>query len=706
MNYRGTFSSENIEKAISNVYNFADQVTPERQTCIRVKLIMDELLLTCRDAMGETAAFTITLTYRQGDIRIILETEGDEFDPMQNASPLLLRLLQDTAVESVWSRSKGINTTKLVVPVCNTLKKNLKLSWKYTEGQRGTFVLAVLSQLVGIGLKIAIPVLSAQVIVNLEAGIFEELLLLAAVLFVVLVVTDLAAFISNRSYNKVYNRTLSNLEKDLVNGILKITNGCVDEKGAGLFIQRLTVDTNTLAIGLDTLADLTSQIFNYLGILAAILLVCPPIFMIVLALLTIQSFIEIKRANKMKKDDRIYREANESFTGFVAEMVNGSRDVKLLHNEDNFRSELENRIDDANNKRMYMQNRGWKYRMARLEIGEAGYFMFIVILALLTKAEQIDSAQAIILFTYYTQLGSPAVLLLGQFLEFIKGFNLSAERVYALLENTEFPKESFGTRHLDEIKGAFRFENVSFAYKNANPLVRPHMVLKQLNMEIPAGQMTAIVGRSGSGKTTVFNLMSMLYKASSGVVFLDGENIRELDRETIRSNIAVVSQNPYIFHLSIRDNLKIVKPDMTEEEMHRACRMACIDEEICNMEEGYDTLIGEGGANLSGGQRQRLAIARNFLRDFRVLLMDEATSALDNITQSKIQETLSNLRKTHTIIIIAHRLSTILDADKIIYLDDGKVLDEGTHQEMMQRCAPYRELYSSEIHAMEMSDHI
>ena len=204
------------------------------------------------------------------------------------------------------------------------------------------------------------------------------------------------------------------------------------------------------------------------------------------------------------------------------------------------------------------------------------------------------------------------------------------------------------------------------------------------------------MGRSGSGKTTVLNLISMLYRPSSGTVSLDGVNMRELDRETIRSNIAVVSQNPYLFHLSIRDNLRIVKPDLTEEEMRRICKVACIDEDIMNMAEGYDTVIGEGGANLSGGQRQRLAIARCLLKDFRILLLDEATSALDNVTQSRIREALSNVRKDRTVVMVAHRLSTIIDADRIIYIEDGRVLDEGTHNELILRCKPYRELYENE----------
>ena len=696
MKYAGTICPEQIETCVAAFDTFTEQAGLKRESRLRLRLLLEELLLIYRDSLGEEVAFTLNLKEKGGDIRVILSVEGEETDPMQKPSPILLRILQDHYETPEWSYSGGRNNVKIVVPVYNTLLKNIRLSWKYMEGQRSTFVLAVTSQLISVGLKIVAPILSAQVIVALEASVFQKILLTAATLLVVLAVTDLALFIANRSYNKVYNKTLSNLEKDLVDGALRITTNCIEENGTGMFIQRLTSDTTSLATGFNTLADMLSQMFNYVGILAAILLASPPVFLVVLALLTLQSLLELKRAKQMKKDDRVYREANERFTGFVDEMVKGSKDVKLLSCESTFRDELGDRINDANDKRLFMQWRAWKYRLTRLELGEFGYFVYIVVLALMLAQNRIDPVLAIVLFTYYTQLGSPAVLLVGQMMEFIKDFNLSAERVYALLSSPEFPKERFGSTHLAEVTGEIRFKNVSFAYKNSDPQISPRPVLKNMDLLLPAGTTTAIVGRSGSGKTTIINLISKLYDASSGVITLDGVNIRELDRETIRSNIAVVSQSPYIFHLSVRDNLRIVKPDMTEEEMRRVCQMACIDEDISNMEDGYDTVIGEGGANLSGGQMQRLAIARSLLKDFRILLLDEATSALDNVTQAKIQKALQNVRKDHTVVMIAHRLSTIIDADKILYLNDGRILDEGTHSELMLRCDPYRELYETE----------
>ena len=179
-------------------------------------------------------------------------------------------------------------------------------------------------------------------------------------------------------------------------------------------------------------------------------------------------------------------------------------------------------------------------------------------------------------------------------------------------------------------------------------------------------------------------------------VLFDGVDISELDKDTIRGNISVVSQSPYVFNMSIKENLRLIKPDLTDEEMVSLCRDACIHDEILNFPQGYDTIVGEGGTMLSGGQRQRLALARGMLKNNRIILLDEATSALDNVTQAHIQETINRVKHKKTVIIVAHRLSTIKVCDRIFYFSDGRVLAQGSHEQMMETCPEYRELYMSE----------
>ena len=184
---------------------------------------------------------------------------------------------------------------------------------------------------------------------------------------------------------------------------------------------------------------------------------------------------------------------------------------------------------------------------------------------------------------------------------------------------------------------------------------------------------------------------------NGGEITIDGINIKELDKESIRGNITIISQNPYIFNLSIKENLKLVKNNVTDRQIKNACRIACLDDFIETLPDKYDTIIGEGGVTLSGGQRQRLAIARALIQKTEIILFDEVTSALDNETQSKIQEAIHNMKGEYTILIIAHRLSTVVGADRILLVDNGKVVAEGTHKELLKKNSLYKHLYENEM---------
>ena len=220
-----------------------------------------------------------------------------------------------------------------------------------------------------------------------------------------------------------------------------------------------------------------------------------------------------------------------------------------------------------------------------------------------------------------------------------------------------------------------------------------------MSFVINPNEKVAFVGKSGAGKSTIFNLITHLYKVNGGKVLLDNININDLDGDTIRNNMSIITQNPYIFNFSIKDNLLLAKENATFEEVREACRLACIDEYIMSLPDKYETLVGENGVILSGGQKQRLAIARALLMQTEIILFDEATSALDNETQSQIQQAIDNLKGEYTILIIAHRLSTVIDADKIFVVDNGKIIDSGTHQELLKKCKFYKNLYSKDLNS-------
>jgi ATP-binding cassette subfamily B protein len=242
-------------------------------------------------------------------------------------------------------------------------------------------------------------------------------------------------------------------------------------------------------------------------------------------------------------------------------------------------------------------------------------------------------------------------------------------------------------RELNNPEGIIRFKDVTFHYPKESD------VLKDFNVEFRPNMKIAIVGSSGGGKTTIFNLLTRLFDPIKGKITIDGVNISSLTETSLRNNISIIRQDPFIFNKTILENFLIIDDSLTLEEIRHYCKLASIDDYIMTLPKKYNTLLGEGGVNLSGGQKQRLAIARTLVKKSKIILFDEATSALDNETQDIVKDTITHLVPDHTILIIAHRLETIIDADIIYVIDNGKVVDAGTHKQLLKRCKYYKKLY-------------
>lgn len=496
-------------------------------------------------------------------------------------------------------------------------------------------------------------------------------------------------------YNYLEIKFTKNVSKDLYKKIDMLPAKAFEEIGVGEFINRLYTDPDRIMELLQKLIRLVCKALVVVVVLIvsfkiSLLLGCE-----ILIFGFIMGFISFKFFPKIKKTQESIKKESDNYVKVATENITGIREIKSLGIKKNIENNIFNILDNlfSHNKKIK------KYEVIYYSLNNLTYFIL----------------QFIILFTagYYTVTGKIAYSLfivletyiwrIDEVVESISDFGVncnkvtvSLKRISEIVNNKLYDDEKFGDVVLENVKGNIQFSNVKFRYSEDEDYT-----LKGLNLKIVPNKKIAIVGRSGNGKSTLFNLLLRYFDATSGNITIDGVNICDLTEEDLRKNISIIRQTPFLFNLSIFDNFKLVKEDVTLEEVRKYCKEAYIDSYIMSLPDKYDTIIGEGGINLSGGQKQRLAIARTLLLNTKIILFDEATSALDNESQDYIKKTIDNLVKDHTIVIVAHRLSTIVDADVINVIDKGKLESTGTHEELLKKSKVYKNLYSNENTSLE-----
>ncbi len=291
---------------------------------------------------------------------------------------------------------------------------------------------------------------------------------------------------------------------------------------------------------------------------------------------------------------------------------------------------------------------------------------------------------------YSKQFARPLNELANQVNSMMAAF-AGAERVFEVLDEPEEPKDTIDSVELKEVEGDVVLSNVNFSYEEGHP------ILKEVNLYAKPGQTIAFVGPTGAGKTTIINLLTRFYDIDTGSITIDGHDIKQIKRKSLRSNLGIVLQDTYLFTDTIRENIRYGRLDATDGEIKEAAKLANAHEFIKRLPDGYDTVLSDGGGNLSQGQRQMLAIARAILANPSVLILDEATSSVDTRTEVKIQEAMHNLMKGRTNFVIAHRLSTIKDADLIAVVNHGEIIERGNHDELMEKKGFYYNLYSNQF---------
>ncbi len=572
----------------------------------------------------------------------------------------------------------------------SSLFKYLKYSYKYAKQEKKYLFLVLIANIILTIISIAVPIFGAKQIVSLTGGEWNRLIVVIITIFVLEISRNLGRLIYMLSWNKYFYSVKKNIQLDLAEEMLKITQDDLNMNSSGVFIERLNNDTEKLTDIFIDLLDWISDIVGGLGVFIGIFFINKIIFGIYLFFIVVLFFFQKRAQDILMKKRKIHIKNREKVNGFTSEIIRGAKDIKILNAEKSFLIHASSIMDilkksgnDLNGTRAKLNFLNGDVRdLLDLLISLFGVYFII--------NGNLSVSAMLIIYNY-----SPKIMNLSshfeRLIECINEFNLSASRIFGVLVEEEFHKESFGTMSVKKLNGNIVFDKVSFSYDDEQS------VLKNMSFEVEANKTVAFVGKSGAGKTTIFNLISKLYDADSGEIILDKYNIKDLDRDSIRGNLSIISQNPYIYNMSIRENLQIIKTDATEKDIKKACKMACLHDFVMTLKDGYDTIVGEGGVTLSGGQKQRLAIARAFLLKTKIILFDEATSALDNETQKEITKAIENMKGDYTVLIIAHRLSTVQNADKIFVIDNGRVVDSGTRNYLLKNCKVFKKLYETEL---------
>ncbi len=571
----------------------------------------------------------------------------------------------------------------------DNVKTNLKKTWKYIKSAKMNLVGYGAVSILEAIISAILPLLSAKVILNITNGVINQLVISALVVFFIEIILYVMYYFKSFFYRRIYQKTLINIQKSLAKEILNLEIAEIDKNSSGLFIDRLNKDTQDIAGLFMEYTYWISYIITNVGVLFTVFVLNKYLFVYALISSIVVFIINRKRIAKQYEVQKELKVLQESKTGLTSELVRGIRDIKVLNANNTILKQINEKIEETTKKEVKIINIRNFYNYIENNTRAISDLGFIIIGCFLYNKALLTIPTFVIIYNYQSKIKN---LLTGmvQLSEYNKKFSVSANRVFEVIDNVKFKKEKFGNVEIKKLDGNIIFENVSFGYDKTK-------IINDMSFEIKPNERIAFVGKSGAGKTTIFSLITRLYKSNKGKILLDGNNINDLTCSTIRDNMSIITQNPYIFNFSIKENLLMAKENATMKEIREACKMACIDDYIMSLPDKYNTMVGENGVILSGGQKQRIAIARALLMKTEIILFDEATSALDNETQSKIQEAINNLKGEYTILIVAHRLSTIIDSDRIFVVEDGKIVDSGSHRELLKKSGIYKNLYNKDL---------
>nr|WP_026673318.1 ABC transporter ATP-binding protein [Alkalihalobacterium bogoriense] len=501
----------------------------------------------------------------------------------------------------------------------------------------------------------------------------------------------LFAFLQQFIMASVAQRTIAEMRQEVNEKLTRLPLKYFDQHSHGDILSRAVNDIDNINNSFQqALTQMITTIITVVGIIIMMFIISPLLTLVVFVTIPLSMVVIKYVASFSQKHFVSQQEELGSVNGHIEEMFSGHKVVKAYGQE-----KKSIKTFDAINERLY--EAGWKAQFISgimmpmmMFISNIGYILVSIAggLLVLNGSIRIGDVQAFI--QYSQQISHPMAQMAG-IANMIQTGVASAERIFTLLDEEEESLEKETSVSLDHIKGDVSFERVRFGYDEQKPIIRG------LSLEVKSGQTVAIVGPTGAGKTTIINLLLRFYEVNGGSISIDGINLRELSRPQARSLFAMVLQDTWLFKGTIRDNIAYGREGATEEEVIQAARHAYADDFIRTLPDGYDTVLSEDATNISQGQRQLLTIARALISNPIVLILDEATSSVDTRTEMNIQMAMKDIMRGRTSFVIAHRLSTIRDADMILVMKDGDIIEKGNHNELLDQRGFYAELYQSQF---------
>lgn len=530
------------------------------------------------------------------------------------------------------------------------------------------------------------PIINAKLLTSLTNFNLNEAYKYTFIFFAISILSVLINKLAIKLLGKIHEKLLYDIRYDIIQRLFKLKMKNFDEIPSGKFQERIKNDPE----GIFSVFSVVQ--YNIFNIITEVFMLAYVMYLnIIIGLIYILGIIIIyfyekyayEKFEKLEEESKIQREKSGTI---LNEILRGIRDIKLLG--------ITNKVNKMTSETLDKQSKlDTKISISRMNIYNTteivkDILIFIIIFLgiFLININKLTLTTFLIIFMYRNDIFS-LVFSYTSLKEYLVKYKVAKNRIMELFDNKKFPIETYGNESIDNIKGEIEFKNVSFAYNKKE-------IIHNVSFKVDSLEDVALVGKSGSGKSTLFNLLTKSYDNYEGIITIDGVDIKKLNQKTLIDSISIISQNPYIFNLSIKDNLKLIDKNITDDDIINACKTARIYDFIETLPDKYNTLLGEGGVNLSGGQKQRLAIARALLKQSKILLFDEATSSLDNITQDEIQTAIKSISKNFTIITIAHRLSTIINSNKIYLLEEGNIIACGTHKELLKSNTYYKELYN------------